>query len=107
MCVGVCLFAAVVDGGGGCFFGGYAKMFMHAHARAHVCVCVFVCVCVCFKVSSLFQKHILISKESEVSQDSTRLREICCIIAKNKMHVPHSLTKPIFSENLNYNISQC
>ena len=57
MCVGVCLFAAVVDGGGGCFFGGYAKMFMHAHARAHVCVCVLKCQAYS-KSTSSFQKKV-------------------------------------------------
>ena len=81
----------------------------------HVCVCVCVCararvcVCVCvFVLSSveLVPKDILVSKESEHSQGSTRQSEIC-LIANNKMHVPYNLTKNIFSENFTYNISQC
>ena len=57
------------------------------------------CVCAHFQVLSLFQRHTLLSEESENSQKRTRRGEIC-FIAYNKMHVPHSLTKSIFNENL-------
>ena len=72
-----------------------------------MCVCVCVFVCVCFQVSSSFQNHVLVSKENENSQGSTTTRRSdICFIADTKTHVPHSLTKLIFSEKFEFNISK-